>query len=285
MGVRKARAPAKLNLSLEVLPRDGSGLHPVRGLTQAIGWYDLLTMERSDTDHLAVYGADLSRGEDNLVWKAVRALREHTGYDRKVDLGLWKRLPVAAGLAGGSSDAAAALLLYGDLIGTGAGDLHRPAATVGADVSFCLRGGLRWIGGYGERVGPPMAGSEGLFVVVSVPPFPLDTPGVYQTWDHLDGPKGPVISGYDLPPSLRVHGPLRNDLYTAAVDREPLLDDWRAELENRWDRRVLMSGSGPALFGFFADRREAGEALALAPSEARSAFAAPTIDHGARIET
>lgn len=284
MTVRKALAPAKLNFSLEVRPRDGSGLHPVRGLAQSIGWHDLLTLEESDADRLAVYGADLTTGEDNLVWKAVRVLRERTGQDRKVDLGLWKRLPLAAGMAGGSSDAAAALLLYGSLIGADPGEFDRPAALIGADVTFCLYGGLRWIGGYGERLGPPLAETDGLFVVVSVPPFPLDTARVYRAWDILDGPQGPGVAGYDLPPGLRVHGPLRNDLYAAAVACEPLLDDWRAELENRWDRRVLLSGSGPALFSFFVDEREAGEALALVPPEARSAFAAPTIDHGARIE-
>ena len=285
MAVHRALAPAKLNFSLEVRPRDGSGLHPVRGLSQSIGWYDRLTMEDSDTDRLSVHGADLTSGEDNLVWKAVRVLREQTGHDRKVDLGLWKRLPLAAGMAGGSSDAAAALLLYGSLIGLGAGALDRPAGMVGADVTFCLHGGLRWVSGYGERLGPPLGESAGLFVVVSVPPFLLETTRVYRAWDVLDGPTGPDVAGYQLPPSLRVHGPLRNDLYVAAVACEPLLDDWRAELENRWDRRVLLSGSGPALFSFFVDEREASEALALVPAEARSAFAAPTIDHGARAQT
>ena len=285
MDRQRALAPAKLNFSLEVRPRDGSGLHPVRGLTQSIGWYDLLTLEESDSDRLAVYGADLTTGEDNLVWRAVRMLREQTGQDRKVDLGLWKRLPLAAGLAGGSSDAAAALLLYGSLIGAGTGALDRPAALIGADVTFCLHGGLRWVSGYGETLGPPMREGEGLSVVVSVPPFPLDTARVYRAWDILDGPEAPGVSGSHLPPALREYGPLRNDLYAAAVACEPLLDDWRAELENLWDRPVLLSGSGPALFSFFVDEREASEALALVPPEARSAFAAPTIDHGARIET
>lgn len=284
MAARKAIAPAKLNFSLEVRPRDGTGLHPMRGLTQSIGWYDLLKLERSGTDRLTVYGADLTTGDDNLVWKAVRVLRELTGRYRKVKIELWKRLPVAAGLAGGSSDAAAALLLYRALIGRQTGALDAAAAMIGADVTFCLHGGLRWIGGYGEKLGPPLGESEGLFVVVSVPPFPLHTARVYQAWDTLNGPQGPGVAGSDLPPSLRVRGPLRNDLYPAAVACEPLLDDWRAELENRWDRRVLLSGSGPALFAFFMDRQEANEALALVPSEAGSAFAAPTIGHGARIE-
>lgn len=286
MALKRAVAPAKLNLSLEVRARDGSGLHPVRGLTQSIGRYDSLTMEESDKDRLKVCGADdVPDDGDNLVWKAVGALRRLTRRDRRVSLELRKRVAMAAGMGGGSSDAAAALLLYRRLIGGTTGALDRPAAMIGADVTFCLYGGLRRISGYGERVGPPMEESEGLFVVVSVPPFLLETPRVYRAWDILDGPRGPVVAGHYLPPSMRVHGPLRNDLYPAAVACEPLLDDWRAELESRWDRRVLLSGSGPALFGFFVDEGEANEALALAPAEARSAFAAATIDHGARIDT
>ena len=117
MAARTAIAPAKLNFSLEVRPADRSGLHPVRGLTQSIGWHDILTMEESDTDRLSVHGADLPSGEGNLVWKAVKALRRRSGDLRRVEMKLWKRIPVAAGLAGGSADAAAALTLYGDLIG------------------------------------------------------------------------------------------------------------------------------------------------------------------------
>ncbi len=280
----KATAPAKLNLSLEVRPRDGSGLHPVRGLAQSIGWCDMLTMEESDEDHLDVYGAELPTGEDNLVWKAIGVLRDRTSRRRRVDLKLWKQIETAAGMGGGSSDAAAGLLLYNRLIGGRASDLDQPAAEIGADVTFCLYGGLRRISGYGERLGSPMAATRDLFVVVCVPPFPLETIRVYRAWDVLDGPEGPNIAGHDLPPALREHAPLRNDLYPAAAACEPLLDDWRSELENRWDRRIFLTGSGPALFGLFIDHGEAQEALDLVPPEARSAFAAPTIEYGARIE-
>ena len=281
---RKALAPAKVNLSLDVRPRDGSGLHPVRGLTQSIAWHDILTMEDSGDDRLAIHGARLPSGEGNLVWKAVEVLRERTGDNRPVDFDLWKRIPVSAGLAGGSSDAAAALLLYGRLVGAGSEELDRAAPSIGADVKFCLHGGLRWVGRYGDRISPPIAESEGFVVVVAVPPFLLETPRVYEVWDRIGGPEGPRVSGSDLPPDLRVHAPLSNDLYPAAVASEPVLDDWRAELEGRWNRRVIMSGSGPALFGLFSGGSEASEALSLVPAEARAAFAAPALAHGARIE-
>lgn len=283
MASTRAVAPAKLNLSLEVRPADSSGLHPVRGLTQSIGWHDILTMEESGADRLSVHGADLPTGEANLAWKAVKALRDLSGDRRRVEMKLWKRIPVAAGLAGGSADAAAALALYTDLIGAGRGRVDEAAAVVGADVTFCLYGGQRWISGYGERIGPAIDGANGFVTVVAVPPFRLQTPAVYRTWDRLGGPKGPGVSGSDLPPAIRIHGSLANDLYPAARTIEPLLDDWRAELALRWGRSVLLSGSGPALFGFFVDGAEAEEALALVPGEARSAFSAPPLGHGVKI--
>lgn len=283
MGFRRATAPAKLNLSLEVRPADGSGLHPVRGLTQSIAWHDILTMEESDTDQLAVHGADLPSGDDNLVWKAVRVLRERSGERRSVEMKLWKRIPVAAGLAGGSADAAAALTLYAELVGAHRGIVDEAATRIGADVTFCLYGGRRWMAGYGERIGPVIEGDDGFQVVVAVPPFQLETAAVYRTWDRLGGPKGPRASSSDLPPAIRAQGPLANDLYPAAISIEPVLDDWRAELNVRWERAVLLSGSGPALFGFFVDEQEADEALALVPGEARSAFSAAPLGYGARI--
>lgn len=283
MSVRRAAAPAKLNLSLQVRSRDSSGMHPIRSLQQSIGWCDILTMEESEADLLTIHGSDaLPLGEENLVWKAVEALRGRPGSRRPpAEFVLWKRIPAAAGLAGGSSDAAAALLLYGGLVGMTAEELAVSAASVGADAPFCLQGGRRWVEGYGEQVGPPIGEGEGFWAAAAVPPFPLETARVYEAWDRMGEPQGPRTGGGGLPPELRPYGPLSNDLYPAAVGCEPELDDWRAELEDRWGRPVLMSGSGPALFGFFSGQAEAREALVLAPPEARSAFAASTVDRGA----
>ena len=279
----RAQAPAKLNLSLEVGRRDASGLHPVRGLTLSISRHDILEMEPADSDRLIVHGADLPTGGENLVWRAVEALRAGPGGHPPVSFELWKRVPVAAGLAGGSSDAAAALLLYGRLTGRDRTDLAGPAARIGADVTFCLRGGLRWIGGYGEQLGNRLDRGSDFAVAVAVPPYPLSTPQVYSAWDRLGEPGGRAVTASALPPGIRRHGPLANDLYPAAVSVVPDLDDWRVELENLWDGPVLMSGSGPSLFAFFADQAEAAEALELVPAEARDAFVALPFDQGARL--
>lgn len=279
----RARAPAKINLSLRVQRKDASGLHPLVSLVQTIGWHDLLEIGDADEDHLEVHGADLPLGKDNLVWRAVDALRRHTGRNRPAAFSLVKRTPPAAGLGGGSADAAAALRLYGAHVGF-TGDLDEPAASVGADVPFCLHGGLRWMEGYGERLSGALPSADDYWVAVAVPPFELATPRVYAAWDDLGEPHGTEVPIRAIPPSLRSYGPFVNDLYPAALSLQPALDDWRAELAARWDRPVMLSGSGPSLFGLFADRSEAEEAVRVVPAEARATAAAPPLEHGAVLD-
>lgn len=293
MTALRALAPAKLNLSLRVGERDDSGLHPVSGFFLSVDRCDFLTMRLGDRDRLRIIGApDLPTGEDNLVWAAVRAWREAAGADAPVqaEAELTKRIPAAAGLGGGSSDAAAALLAYRRLALPGAAaepDLDEVAARVGADVPFCLHGGLRYVSGYGERLGKPLPPPGDFTVTAAVPPAELAAARVYEAWDRLEEAGGNRLraeaGGKDLPPSLREYGPLVNDLYPAAVRCAPELDDWRAELRARWERPVLMSGSGPALFGLFADREEAAEGLEMVPAEARGAFTAAPLARGARL--
>lgn len=280
---RRAWAPAKVNLSLRVRSRDAGGLHPLVSLVQSISWRDRLAIEESDEDRLEVEGADLPVGRDNLIWKAVDALRGEAGLTAPVAFSLVKRTPPAAGLGGGSADAAAALLLYAGHVGHRQ-SLDAVAASVGADVPFCLHGGLRWMEGYGERLSGPLRSADDYWVAVAVPPFELSTPRVYAAWDGLGEPAGTVIPVAAVPPSLRQHGPMVNDLYPAAVSLQPALDDWRAELAARWDRPVMLSGSGPSLFAFFADRVEAEEAVRLIPGEARATAAARPLDHGAVLD-
>ena len=278
--VRAMRAPAKVNLSLRVSEPDGSGRHPILSLAQAVGWYDELTLEPADSDNLDVVGADLPVDGQNLVWKAIAALRRGGAHHHPVAIRLRKRLPIAAGLGGGSSDAAAALLAYRELTGF-EGDVAQTAAEVGSDVPFCLVGGTQWMEGHGERL-TSVAGADDYWLVIAVPPFELSAGQVYDQWDRLGGPQGTEVPLAAVPPSLRGHGPFVNDLYAAAVDCNADLDDWRHHLEGTWDRPVALSGSGPSLFAYFADADEAQEALALVPTDARHAAAAAPIPGGAQ---
>lgn len=268
--MRVWEAPAKLNLSLELRPPDRSGYHPIRSLVQTIERVDLLEVDTGEDERLVVEGADLPDDEENLVWKAVRALVGRPDRPR-LDMTLRKTIPHAAGLGGGSSDAAAALRAAADVYGKTEADVRVTAPGVGADVPLFLAGGSLWMEGYGERL-REVEPLTGFAVAVAVPSFGIDTGEAYRRWDALDGPAGQEVEGRALPPRLRALGPLRNDLEPAARSLEPELADWAEELGRRWGRPVLMTGSGSAHFALFVDLDEAAQAAEEA-GEVRTAFA------------
>ncbi len=274
-------APAKVNLSLQVARPDESGLHPVRSLIQTIEWCDLLVVEEGEDDQLRVEGADLPLGGDNLVWRAVARLRQEAEIKRPaVDFRLTKSVAVAAGLGGGSSDAAAALLAYARLARISPVVAEAVAPQVGADVPFLMVGGTAWMEGYGERL-TALRFEPDYSLAVVVPPFELGAGEVYRAWDRREGPSGPALEARSLPPSLRELGPLRNDLTPAALTLAPDLADWIADLGKLFERRVAMSGSGPALFAYFSDLDEATSALSAVPARARARMAAMPRPRGA----
>jgi 4-diphosphocytidyl-2-C-methyl-D-erythritol kinase len=257
-------------------------MHPLRSLVQSIDRCDRLVAELSDEDSLEVGDARLSTGRDNLIWRAVDALRRETNDRRPLFFALTKEIPIAAGLAGGSADAAAALQAASLLLGVPM-DLTRAVADrVGADVPFCLQGGLAWMEGYGERLTSLGRGSTDFALAVAVPPFRLATAAVYRRWDDMGGPQGRPVDPRHVPPHLREFAPFANDLHPAAVDLRPELGDWASDLEGRWNRPVMLSGSGPSLFAYFRDREEAAEAVQLVPDEARGRFAAGPVSFGVR---
>lgn len=272
--------PAKVNLSLRVGARGADGYHPLSSLVQTIDWLDLLDVEEADADGLEIEGADLPEGGENLVWRAVDAL----GRPRPpLHLRLVKRIAVAAGLGGGSADAAATLAACGRLLRLPADALAAAAARVGSDVPFLLTGGSAVTEGRGERILPRPA-LAGFALAVVVPAGELRTPDVYRRWDELGGPAGPPVRGRSLPPALRSEE-LVNDLTPAAIDLVPALADHVRDLERAWGRPVAMSGSGPSLFAFFADGEEAAAAAAEAPGDNRAAVGAGLRPRGvARVD-
>lgn len=276
----RGRAFAKINLGLRVMAPRGDGYHPIVSLAQSIDWADDLALRHADADRFEATGADVPTGPDNLAWRAVAAVRG--GSAPGLHLTLDKSIAVAAGLGGGSADAALALVLATGVLGRDPSDAVALAPSLGADVAFCLAGGSAWMEGIGDRL-TPLPVVDDYRVALVVPPFHLATPDVYRRWDELDGPTGPGVSGRDLPVSLRDHGPLGNDLQPAATSLQPALGDWMSDLAARWGQPVLMSGSGPTLFGFFASESEAVDALRAAP-DARAVRAAGPVPMGWELE-
>ncbi|MEA2002363.1 MAG: 4-(cytidine 5'-diphospho)-2-C-methyl-D-erythritol kinase [Actinomycetota bacterium] len=278
-------AYAKVNLGLRVGARGEDGFHPIDGIFQSVKIVDTLTLSPSEVDEIrSSDGRPVPDGIDNLAFRAAAAVRDVTNSSQPIAMGLDKTIPVAAGLGGGSADAAAALVLASRFFGVGDDTLHELAPQLGSDVPFCLRGGTARVGGRGDEL-ESLDPLSGFVLAVVVPPFELPTPAVFTQWDTMGEPPGLRIEPNQLPPTLRGKEALVNDLYPAAVILEPQLDDWRRDLEHRWGRPVMLSGSGPSLYAFFLDQDEATDATTAVPAGARFAEPSPLSPVGWQVGT
>lgn len=259
MSARTVRAPAKINLHLGVgAPRE-DGFHPLLTVYQAVGLHDDVTATSADTWSVEVEVPDWMRGtalptvEDNIVTRAATLLARHHGIEPTGAVHVAKAIPVAGGMAGGSADAAAALVALDRLWGvdTTDDDLLRIAAELGSDVPFALIGGSALGTGRGELVEPlPDAGT---WWWVAVPAREgLSTPAVYRHFDELNPDADPEPPAADsLVSALAVGDPhalaatLRNDLQEAAIDLRPELGALIERGESEGALRGLVSGSGP----------------------------------------
>jgi 4-diphosphocytidyl-2-C-methyl-D-erythritol kinase len=250
------RAPAKLNLYLRVLGRRPDGYHEIETLFERVDLADELTFEPQPNGlTLTCTEPTLSCGEDNLVLKAARALQETTGVTLGAHIHLIKRIPVAAGLGGGSSDAAAALLGLNHLweLGLGRERLIELAAALGSDVPFFLSRSPFAIGrGRGEWC-EPVADAPSLAHVLVVPEERLSTREVYGGFSPLTDPAPSITmivhalrNGPDLPGLAKG---LWNDLEPEAIRRCPVISRILLLLRELGCLGVCLSGSGPALFG------------------------------------
>ena len=212
-------APAKLTVSLTVTGVRDDGYHLIDAKMVSLDLHD--TLEISDGDGLEIVGPAgaerIETDDDNLVRKALRLC------GRTAHVRLHKRIPAGAGLGGGSADAAAVLRWAGY-------DDEAGAASIGADVAFCLRGGRARVRGIGEII-DPLPFEAATFTLLT-PPIACSTPEVYAAWDRLGGPSGE-------------HG---NDLEPAALYVAPELATWRDELARATGRRPRLAGSGSTWF-------------------------------------
>jgi 4-diphosphocytidyl-2-C-methyl-D-erythritol kinase len=289
-GPVRVRVPAKINLHLGVGPLRPDGFHELNTVYHAISLFDELRASPGDTLTLTMEGegtGELALDETNLVIRAARALAAHARVPAYARLHLRKSIPLAGGLAGGSADAAAALLACDTLWGTGVprDELAEIGATLGSDIPFLLHGGTALGTGHGEAVSPILARPTTWHWVVAIADGGLSTPAVYRELDRLrDSPWPPTaLENADaLMTALRQRRPevlgaaLGNDLQPAALALRPELAD---VLKAGYDAGAvagIVSGSGPtcvflASDGPHADRVAARLNTAGVCREARTA--------------
>lgn len=280
-GPVKVRVPAKINLHLGVGPVRGDGYHELSTVYHAISLYDELTARRGDTLTLTMEGegtGELALDETNLAIRAAKALAAHTGMPAHARLHLRKHIPLAGGLAGGSADAAAALVACDALWGTGLSrdDLAALAVDLGSDVPFLVYGGTALGTGRGEAVSPVLARPSTWHWVIALADAGLPTPDVYRELDRLryagqaPRPAGqhsnPLLGGADrLLAALRQRDPavlgaaLDNDLQAAALSLRPSLADVLKTGHAAGALAAIVSGSGPTCVFLAADAPHAAQ--------------------------
>ena len=260
------KAYAKINIGLDVLRRRPDGYHEVRMIMQTVGIYDRLTFAAGESGiRIVTDSGELPTGPDNLIYRAAVLLLETCGVEAGVDIRLEKHIPIAAGMAGGSSDAAATLQGLNDLFALGLTQerLRQLGVRIGADVPYCIMGGTALAEGIGEVL-TPLPPAPRCTVLVAKPDLQVSTKYVYEhldageSWQHpdIDGMRSAIESG-SLP---GVVSRLGNVLETVTAGAYSVIGQIKREMLTRGAMGSLMSGSGPTVFGIYGSREQAQDA-------------------------
>ena len=257
------KALAKINLGLDVIGEREDGYHEVRMVMQSIHLYDRVEIKRIRSSQIRVETNlyYLPVDEDNLVYRAAKLLKEEYGIRDGVKITLSKFIPVAAGLAGGSSDAAAVLVGMNKLfkLGIKQDRLMELGTRLGADVPFCIMRGTALAEGIGEKL-TPVSGMVRCPVLIAKPAVSVSTKEVYDNLRLYDGIDHPDIDGMveaiqakDL--SL-IASKMGNILETVTVPKYPVIREIKKIMKDNGALNSMMSGSGPSVFGLFPGEKE-----------------------------
>lgn len=263
------RAYAKINIGLDVLRRRPDGYHEVKMIMQTVDIYDDLLLERTSKPgiYLQTDNEELPTNQDNLICRAATLLLNEKKITEGVKISLTKRIPIAAGMAGGSSDAAAAMRGLNVLFDMGyeVEQLQRLGVKLGADIPYCIVGGTMLSEGIGEIL-TPLPEPPSAYLVVAKPDINVSTAFVYgnlhverlQYHPDIDGMVQALSEG-----SLQgICDRMGNVLETVTVPEYPVIEQIKGLMRQMGALNALMSGSGPTVFGMFADKKQAELAAA-----------------------
>ncbi len=271
-------APAKVNLTLDILGKRTDGYHELATVMHQIDLVDRISLEKGGRDiRVSSNSSQIPDNEENLAYKAARLMYEKFGLPEGLQIYIEKNIPVGAGLAGGSTDAAAVISGINKLYGL---KLELPVllelgARIGSDVPFCLMGGTALARGRGEILSQLPAGPL-LHMVLVKPDFQISTREVYQAF-RLDKVLKPPDTtaflaawhNYDM---INIARKMSNVLETVSLEENPEIAAIKKQLMAGGALNSLMSGSGPSVFGLFASQKTAEEAFIKMQSQYKESF-------------
>lgn len=258
------KALGKINLGLDVLGKRENGYHDVRMIMQTVYLYDEVTLEKQQTPGITVTSnlTFLPTDGSNIAYRAAKLLLDEFGETSGIAIHLKKRIPVAAGMAGGSADAAAVLFGMNRLFGwkLSETELMERGVTLGADVPYCIMRGTALAEGIGEEL-TRLPAMPKCHVLIAKPPINVSTKLVYEKLDaaaivdhpDIDG----IIDGLKKNDISRVAGSMGNVLESVTEAQYPVITKIKEAMKNGGAINAMMSGSGPTVFGLFKERSAA----------------------------
>lgn len=270
------KAPAKINLTLDIINKRPDGYHEVEMIMQTLELFDVITIKKEvnqssslleATDNTVVTSnhSSLLCDKSNLVYKAADLLRNEFHFTEQLFIHIEKNIPIAAGMAGGSTDCASTLLGINQLLDLGLSieDLQQRGVTLGADVPYCIVQGTALAKGIGEIL-TPLPNAPDCFCVVVTPTISVSTKWVYENF-HLETIQEhpntiSMIQGIRENNNLAVISQLGNVLETVTIPAYPIIDSLKKTLIEQGADNALMSGSGPTVFGLFTSQQDAKHA-------------------------
>ncbi len=280
---------AKINLGLDVLGRRENGYHAVRMVMQSMYLHDEVKIEKKRREGIEIVSnlRFLPIGEGNIAYKAAHMLIEEFSLEGGVRITLNKHIPVAAGLAGGSSNAAAVLFGMNRLfrLGLSKEELMERGVKLGADVPYCIMRGTVLAEGIGEELKelPPMPKCT---VLIAKPPISVSTKVVYEALDAKEISEHPdidgVIEGLEEGSLKKVASAMGNVLEDVTIPMHPVIEEIKQEMKECGALNAMMSGSGPTVFGLFENRTAAREAQRRIREKSLAGQVYVTSIHGVR---
>lgn len=264
------KARAKVNLGLDVCGRLENGYHEVKMVMQTVDIYDELVFKRrQDPDIILAVDSQDTLGDvsNNLIFRAAKLMKEYFSIKEGIEIYLKKNIPVAAGMAGGSTDAAATMLAMNELFGLGKSkeQLMELAVRLGADIPFCILGGTALAEGIGEKL-TELPAPQKAAILIAKPDIMVSTKDVYENLHLETVEKHPDIDGMIQAlkdGSLRgVTDRMENVLETVTIQLYPVIEEIKSFMKEHGAINALMSGSGPTVFGIYQTEEEAKQAAA-----------------------
>ena len=258
----RLKARAKINLGLDVLGKREDGYHEVRMVMQTIGIYDRLILTKIPEEEIRITSnlAFLPVNENNLIYKAIKLLKDEYHFPGGVSVDLNKFIPVAAGMAGGSTDAASTMFGVNRLFGLNLsmGKMMELGVRLGADVPYCVMRGTALAEGIGEKL-TRITPVPHMWILIAKPQINVSTRLVYEQLDMGGIQKHPDIDGIiraiEAQDVVRIAQSMGNVLENVTVPLYPVIETIKQDMLSHGAVNAMMSGSGPTVFGIFPDEQ------------------------------